>query len=78
MSVPAVRRPRRDGGRWETVRYALDSWQRTFRLCLILVVMTSAPCLAALAVVLIRHALLDVGQRPRPSAAVLGVPHRRR
>jgi hypothetical protein len=58
LSVPAPRRARNGGGRWETIRYALDSNARTFRLCLILVVATAAPCLAAVVAVLIRHMLL--------------------
>jgi len=37
MSVPAPREPGQ-GGRWETIRYALDTNSRTFRLCLILFV----------------------------------------
>jgi hypothetical protein len=58
MSVPAPRVPRHDGGRWETVRYALDSNARTFRLCLILLVLAISPIAAAVAVVLIHHVLL--------------------
>jgi hypothetical protein len=46
MSVPAPRPPRNDG-RWETIRYALDSWARTFRLCLICLVLIAAPAAAA-------------------------------
>ena len=38
--------------------YALDSWDRTFRLCLILLVAAIAPCLAAVTAVLIHHMLL--------------------
>jgi hypothetical protein len=57
MSVPASRQPR-NGGRWETIRYALDSNARTFRLCLILVVAAVAPCLATVAAALIHHMLL--------------------
>jgi hypothetical protein len=56
MSAPASRQPRH-GGRWETIHYALDSNARTFRLCLILVVMAIAPCLAAVAA-LTHHVLL--------------------
>jgi hypothetical protein len=58
MSVPASRRPRSGGGRWETIRYALDSWARTFRLCLILIVVAVAPYLAAVTVMLIHHMVL--------------------
>jgi hypothetical protein len=58
LSVPAPRRPRHEGGgRWEVIGSALDSWPRTFRLCLILGVAAAAPCLAALAAILIHHAL---------------------
>jgi hypothetical protein len=46
MSVPAPRPPRNDG-RWETIRYALDSWARTLRLCLIWHVLIAAPAAAA-------------------------------
>jgi hypothetical protein len=58
MSVPAPRRPSRADGRWETIRYALDSNARTFRLCMILLVTITAPVAAALVGVLIRHLLL--------------------
>ena len=59
MSVPAPREPRHGGGRWETIRYALDSWQRTFRLCLILSVATVVSTgVAALVATLIHHLLL--------------------
>jgi hypothetical protein len=57
MSVPASREPRQ-GGRWETIRYALDTNPRTFRLCLILLVTAVAPCLAAVVAELVRHLLL--------------------
>lgn len=46
MRVPTVR-PSCHGDRWETIRYALDSNPRTFRLCLILVVLTASSVLAA-------------------------------
>jgi hypothetical protein len=58
LSVPAPRRPRQGGGRWETIRYALDSNARTLRLCLILLVTIAAPVAAAAAAELIRHMLL--------------------
>ena len=57
MSVPAPREPGQ-GGRWETIRYALDTNPRTFRLCLILSVAAVAPCLAVVVAELIRHMLL--------------------
>lgn len=57
MSVPAPREPRQ-GGRWETIRYALDNNPRTFRLCLILSVAAVAPCLAIVIAELARHILL--------------------
>jgi hypothetical protein len=47
MSVPVQREPRHAGGRWETIRYALDDNARTFRLCLILIV-ASIPAVVAL------------------------------
>lgn len=58
LSVPATRQSRHDGGRWETVRYALDSNARTFRLCLILLVTAISPVAAAVVAVLIHHVLL--------------------
>jgi hypothetical protein len=57
MSVPAPREPG-PGGRWETIRYALDTNPRTFRLCLILSVATLAPCMGVVVAELIRHMLL--------------------
>jgi len=58
MSVPVPRVPRHDSGWQETVRYALENNARTFRLCLILLVMAISPVAAAVAAVLIHHALL--------------------
>jgi hypothetical protein len=52
-----LRRPRHDIGRWETIRYALDSNARTFRLCLILFVTTVSPVVAAVGAVLVHHML---------------------
>jgi hypothetical protein len=50
MRVPMVRQPCH-GGRWETIRYALDSNARTLRFCLIWVVLiTSSAVAAAIAV----------------------------
>jgi hypothetical protein len=46
MRVPMVRPPCY-GSRWETIRYALDSNARTFRLCLIWVVLITSSALAA-------------------------------
>jgi len=57
LSLPARPSPRHDCGRWEAIRYALDSNARTFRLCLILLVVALAPCLAAVAAALVRHFL---------------------
>jgi hypothetical protein len=48
----------RNGSSRGAIRYALDSNARAFRLCLILVVASAAPCLAAAAAVLIHHMLL--------------------
>jgi hypothetical protein len=58
MSVPAPRRPRHGDGRWETIRYALGSNARTFRFCLIWLVMAVSTVAAAVAAELIRHMLL--------------------
>jgi hypothetical protein len=57
LSVPVSRRPRRVGGRWDVIDSALDSWPRTFRLCLILLVTVLSPVAAAMAAELIRHML---------------------
>ena len=57
MSVPARRRSSHVGGRWETIRYALDSNARTFRLCLIFLVTIASPVAAAVAALLIHHLL---------------------
>ena len=51
------RTPRRDGGRRETIRYALDGNARTFRLCLILLVAAVASCLAGVVAILVHHFL---------------------
>jgi hypothetical protein len=67
MSVPAPREPRQ-GGRWETIRYALDNNPRTLRLCLILSVGAAAPYLAILAAELIRRVMLCTAD----AQAVLG------
>jgi hypothetical protein len=53
MSI-AVPRDNGDHGRWETVRYALDSNARTLRFCLISLVLIIPP--AAL-LALLRHLL---------------------
>jgi hypothetical protein len=57
MSLPVPPEPRH-GGRWETIRYALDSNARTFRFCLIWVVVIISPAVAAAIAELIRHTLL--------------------
>ena len=57
MSVPAPQEPRHDGGRWEVVLSALESWPRTLRLCLILLVTIAAPVAATAVAELIRHML---------------------
>ena len=68
MSLPAPREPRHDSGRWETIRYALDSNARTLRLCLIWLVAIASPVAAAVVGELIRHMVLCVGgQLPPPS-----------
>jgi len=58
LSVPAPRQSRHGGGRWETIRYAIDSNARTFRLCLILLVTIVSPVAASVGAVLIHHMLL--------------------
>ena len=57
MRVPVVRQSSH-GGRWETIRYALDSNARTLRFCLIWVVVIVSPAVAAAIADLIRHTLL--------------------
>lgn len=56
MSVPAPRQPRHGSTRWEVIRYALGSNARTFRLCVILLVMTGVP--VTILTELIRHVRL--------------------
>jgi hypothetical protein len=46
MRVPMVKQPCHVG-RWETIRYALDSNSRTFRLCLIIIVLIASSALAS-------------------------------
>jgi hypothetical protein len=54
MSTPARRAS--GSGRWGTVRYAIDGWGRTLRLCLILIIMSVPPSVVAvLAHVLLRR-----------------------
>jgi len=72
-------------GRWETIRYAIDNNARTIRLCLIMIVVISAPSLALTASGLLPHLLSRLqDKRPvrrwvmRHQAAVSGVsagPH---
>jgi hypothetical protein len=57
MSLPTSRKPHK-GGRWKTIRYALDTNPRTFRLCLILLAAAVPSCLAVLAAELFRHMML--------------------
>jgi len=54
VSVPAPPEPRT--GRWETIRYALDSNARTFRLCLIRLASGVPVCGAAIE--LLKHVRL--------------------
>ncbi len=58
MSVPTPKEPRHDAGRWETIRYALDSNARTLRLCLIWLVAIVSPVAATIVAELIKHILL--------------------
>ena len=54
--IPAALEPRHD--RWETIRYALADWPRTFRLCLIIfAVVVALIFLGIVAVELILHLL---------------------
>jgi len=55
MNVPTPREPRDNNGRWGTVRYALGSNARTFRLCLIWLVVTGGPVAGATLAELVRH-----------------------
>jgi hypothetical protein len=57
MSLPVPRDPSQDGGKWETIRYALDSNGRTLRLCLIWAVVIAAPAVATVLTLLLRHTL---------------------
>jgi hypothetical protein len=53
---PGPARHRRGGNWWETVRYALDDWPRTARLCVIILVSETPPTLLAVLIrLLIRH-----------------------
>lgn len=56
MSLPGPQEPRH-GGRWETIRYALDSNARTLRFCLIWLVLIVAPAVTAAIAYLIHHVL---------------------
>jgi hypothetical protein len=59
MSLPAPRDPSHDGGKWETILYALDSNARTLRLCLIWAVVIVSPLLVTVVTLLLRHVLLS-------------------
>jgi hypothetical protein len=65
MSVPASQEPRDGGGRWETIRYALDSTPRTLRYCLMVI---ASPTAFAAIVELIRHMLLGAAKTLSRSA----------
>jgi hypothetical protein len=71
MSLPAPHEPRHDGGRWETIRYAIDSNARTLRLCVIWTVAIVSPVAATVITLLVRHMLLcdDASRRPDLAAA---------
>ena len=63
---PAPREPLH-GGRWETIRYALDTNPRTFRLCLILfVAKVVSSGVTAVVAELVRHMLLCAARVGRP------------
>jgi hypothetical protein len=70
LSVPAPRLPRHDSAWGETIRYAIDSDARTFRLCLILLVTAVSPVVGAVIAVLVHHMLLCTCS---PSAGVSSV-----
>jgi hypothetical protein len=57
MSLPAPHEPRHDDGRWETIRYAIDSNARTLRLCLIWAVAIASPVAVTVITLMIRHVL---------------------
>lgn len=69
MSVPVSPEPS-PGGRWETIRYALDSNPRTLRLCLIWFVVIVSPVVTTVITLMMRHVLL---QRLRIERAFGGV-----
>lgn len=54
VGVPAPQEPS-NGGRWETIRYALDSNARTLRLCLIWLVVLVSSAGAIAVSELLRH-----------------------
>ena len=56
MTVPMVGQSCH-GGRWETIRYALESNGRTFRFCLIRAVVIISPAVGVAIADLIRHML---------------------
>lgn len=56
MSAP-VPPEHRDNGRWETIKYAIDSNARTIRLCVIGLVLAVAPVAAGAVVLLMRHVI---------------------
>ena len=58
MSVPAPQGPRHDDERWETIREAMESNAKTFRLCVIWLVVIAAPIAATVVTLLLRHMLL--------------------
>jgi hypothetical protein len=73
MSLPAPHEPRHDGGKWETIHYALDSNARTLRLCLLWFVAIVSPTVATVITLLLRHVLL-CGPGARPGAVGSGQP----
>ena len=58
VSVPATRRPRHGGARWETIRYAIDDTARTIRLCLILLVTGISAAVGVAGAVLMHYVLM--------------------
>jgi hypothetical protein len=80
MSLPAPHEPRHDGGKWATIRYAIDSNARTLRLCLIWAVALVSPVAATVITLLLRHMLLCApnarpGRPGRPPGYLPAVRH---
>src|SRR5262249_21692163 len=73
-ALPRTTRRPAIGGRWDVVLSALDSWPRTFRLCLILLVTIVSPIAAAAPAVLIHHMVLRDPRSGRRPGLVVRAP----